>query len=93
MKRCILMIAIALATLHPLDCRAQGGKDQERILEVANRIEEAYGKLQSYACDIEGMPVGKKINRSTLSEPLTIPSASKMLAPAPSPRGRLSSIS
>jgi outer membrane lipoprotein-sorting protein len=55
MKRCILMIAIALLTLHPLDCRAQGGKDRERILEVGNRIEEAYGKLQSYACDIEGI--------------------------------------
>ena len=55
MKRCILMIAIALLTLHPLDCRAQGGTDRERILEVANRIEEAYGKLQSYACDIEGI--------------------------------------
>jgi outer membrane lipoprotein-sorting protein len=55
MKRCILIIAIALLTLHPLDCRAQGGTDRERILEVANRIEEAYGKLQSYACDIEGI--------------------------------------
>jgi outer membrane lipoprotein-sorting protein len=55
MKRCILMIAIALLTLHPPDCRAQGGTDRGRILEVANRIEEAYGKLQSYACDIEGI--------------------------------------
>ncbi|HMA05887.1 MAG TPA: hypothetical protein VKO45_08175, partial [Methanomicrobiales archaeon] len=55
MKRCILMIAIALLTLHPPDCRAQGGTDRERILEVANRIEEAYGKLRSYACDIEGI--------------------------------------
>ena len=55
MKRCILLIAIALATLHPLDCRAQGSADRERILEVANRIEGAYGKLQSYACDIEGI--------------------------------------
>jgi outer membrane lipoprotein-sorting protein len=55
MKRCILILAIALLTLHPLDCRAQGGTDRERILEVANRIEEAYGKLQSYTCDIEGI--------------------------------------
>jgi outer membrane lipoprotein-sorting protein len=55
MKRCILMIAIALLTLHPMDCRAQSGADRERILEVGNRIEEAYGKLQSYACDIEGI--------------------------------------
>jgi len=55
MKRCILIIAIALATLLPLDCRAQGGTDRERILEVGNRIEEAYSKLQSYACDIEGL--------------------------------------
>jgi outer membrane lipoprotein-sorting protein len=55
MKRFILVIAIALLTLHPPDCRAQGGTDRERILEVANRIEEAYGKLQSYACDVEGI--------------------------------------
>ena len=55
MKRCILIIALALLTLHPLDCRAQGATDRERILEVASRIEAAYGKLQSYACDIEGI--------------------------------------
>ena len=55
MKRCILIIALALLTLHPLDCRAQDAADRERILEVASRIEAAYGKLQSYACDIEGI--------------------------------------
>ena len=55
MKRCILMIALALLALHPLDCRAQDAADRERILEVASRIEAAYGKLQSYACDIEGI--------------------------------------
>ena len=49
------MIALALLTLHPLDCRAQDAADRERILEVASRIEAAYGKLQSYACDIEGI--------------------------------------
>jgi outer membrane lipoprotein-sorting protein len=55
MKRCIFMIAIALATLHPLDCRAQGSTDRDRILEVAGRIESAYVQLESYACDIEGI--------------------------------------
>ena len=55
MKRCILIIVLALLTLRPLDCRAQGATDRERILEVASRIEAAYGKLQSYACDIEGI--------------------------------------
>jgi outer membrane lipoprotein-sorting protein len=55
MKRCILVIAIALLTLPPPDCRAQGSTDRERILDVIVRIDEAYKKLQSYACDIEGI--------------------------------------
>jgi outer membrane lipoprotein-sorting protein len=65
MRRCILIVAIALLTLHPLDCRARGGTDSERILEVGNRIEEAYGKLQSYVCDIEGIyfASGREIER------------------------------
>jgi outer membrane lipoprotein-sorting protein len=65
MKRCILMIAITLLTLHPLDCRAQYVTDRERILEVGNRIDEEYGKLHSYACDIEGIYFvsGREIER------------------------------
>jgi len=55
MKRLILIFAIALLALQPPDCRAQDGTDRERILEVAGRIEEAYGRLQSYACEIEGI--------------------------------------
>jgi outer membrane lipoprotein-sorting protein len=55
MKIFILIISIALLTLHTLDCRAQDGTDRERILEVIGRIDEAYGKLRSYACDIEGI--------------------------------------
>lgn len=55
MKRCIPIIVIALLTLHPLDCRAQGGTDRERILDVIVRIDNAYQKLLSYACDIEGI--------------------------------------
>jgi outer membrane lipoprotein-sorting protein len=55
MKRFLLFISIVLLTLHPLDCRAQGGTDRERILDVIGRIDEAYGKLQSYTCDIEGI--------------------------------------
>jgi len=55
MKPLILCIVVALLTLHPLDCRAQGSADRERILEVAGRIEKAYVQLQSYTCDIEGI--------------------------------------
>ncbi len=55
MKRLILFISIALLTLQPMDCRAQGATDRERILDVIERIDEAYRKLQSYACDIEGI--------------------------------------
>jgi outer membrane lipoprotein-sorting protein len=55
MKPLILCIAVALLTLHPPDCRAQGSTDRERILEVAGRIESAYVQLESYACDIEGI--------------------------------------
>ena len=55
MKRILLFIALAFCVLPPADARAQAGADRERILQVADRIEAAYGRLQSYACDIEGI--------------------------------------
>lgn len=55
MKRILLIMALALCVLPPADARAQAGADRERILQVADRIEAAYGRLQSYACDIEGI--------------------------------------
>jgi outer membrane lipoprotein-sorting protein len=55
MKRILLFIALAFCILPPADGRAQAGTDRERILQVADRIEAAYGRLQSYACDIEGI--------------------------------------
>jgi len=55
MKRILLFIALAFCVLPPADARAQAGADRERILQVADRIEAAYDRLQSYACDIEGI--------------------------------------
>lgn len=55
MKCCLPLIALALLVLQPADGRAQSAPDRERILQVADRIETAYGRLQSYACDIEGI--------------------------------------
>lgn len=55
MKRILLIIALALCVLPTADAQAQAGADRERILQVADRIEAAYGRLQSYACDIEGI--------------------------------------
>jgi outer membrane lipoprotein-sorting protein len=55
MKRFILFILLALLSLQPPDCLARNGADRERILDVIGRIDEAYGKLQSYTCDIEGI--------------------------------------
>lgn len=65
MKRILLFIALAFCVLPPADARAQAGADRERILQVADRIEAAYGRLQSYACDIEGIyyNAGKEFER------------------------------
>jgi outer membrane lipoprotein-sorting protein len=65
MKRILIYIAIALLALQPADSRAQTRSDRERILEIAGRIEDTYGKLQSYACDIEGIyfSSGKEFQR------------------------------
>ncbi len=53
MKRILLFIALALLVLQPADGRAQSSPDRERILDTVARIEEAYGKLHTYACEIE----------------------------------------
>jgi outer membrane lipoprotein-sorting protein len=65
MMRLLLFIAIALLALQPADSQAQIISDRERILEIAGRIEDTYGKLQSYACDIEGIyfSSGKEFQR------------------------------
>lgn len=55
MKRILLIFALALCVLSAADAGAQAGSDRERILQVADRIEAAYGLLQSYACDIESV--------------------------------------
>jgi len=55
MKRILLIVAIALLALLPPDSHAQNGSGRERIVEIAGRIEDTYGKLHSYACDIEGI--------------------------------------
>jgi outer membrane lipoprotein-sorting protein len=55
MKRILLIVAIALLALSPPDSHAQAGSDRERIMEIAGRIEDTYGKIQSYSCDIEGI--------------------------------------
>src|SRR5512139_1820025 len=55
MRPLILCIVVALTVLQPMDGLARDGADRERILDVIGRIDEAYGKLQSYACDIEGI--------------------------------------
>jgi len=54
-KRILLILAFVLVALQPPHSHAQAGSDRERILEIAGRIEDTYGKLQSYACDIEGI--------------------------------------
>jgi outer membrane lipoprotein-sorting protein len=54
MKCLLLFITIALLALSPAG-RAQAGSDRERILEVIGKIEQAYRKLQSYECDMEGV--------------------------------------
>jgi outer membrane lipoprotein-sorting protein len=55
MKRIIVIVAIALIWLQPSAGHAQAVSDRERILEIAGRIADTYGKLQSYSCDIEGI--------------------------------------
>jgi outer membrane lipoprotein-sorting protein len=55
MKHVALIVAIALLALQPPDAHAQPGSDRERILEIAGRVEDTYGKLGSYACDVEGI--------------------------------------
>jgi outer membrane lipoprotein-sorting protein len=55
MKRILLIVAIALLALQPSAGHAQAVSDRERILETAGRIEDTYGKLRSYSCDIEGI--------------------------------------
>ena len=55
MKRIFLIFSIALLVLQFPNRDAQANSDQERILEIAGRIEDTCGKLQSYACDVEGI--------------------------------------
>jgi outer membrane lipoprotein-sorting protein len=65
MKRIFLIVAVVLLMLQPQDSYAQAGSDRERILGIAGRIEDTYGKLQSYVCDIEGIyfSSGKEFQR------------------------------
>jgi outer membrane lipoprotein-sorting protein len=65
MKRFLIFVAVALLVLRPPDSRAQTSPDRERILETAGRIEDTYGGLRSYACDIEGIyfSSGKEFQR------------------------------
>ncbi|OPY91027.1 MAG: hypothetical protein A4E73_02222 [Syntrophaceae bacterium PtaU1.Bin231] len=55
MKLFLQFIALAFLVLQTANGRAQPAPDRERILQVADRIEAAYGRLQSYACNIEGI--------------------------------------
>ena len=51
---CVLL-ALSFSALLPPESSACSGPDRVRILEAIGRIKDAYRKLQSYQCEIEGI--------------------------------------